>query len=211
MRSLQSSAGSISGSETQWEAGDPSTPFEGQEYYRELINRANSVPLTNIFSHYGIKLDAHRRMITCPFLSHKGGKERTASFEYYPHTNTFHCHGCKAGAAAIQFVQNMENCSKVKAAQKILELFSSEVDVNNIFDAQAASEKLEIMMDFSKIVREFLSSHNDNKSRVFIEYMCSIYDNLNLDHKDISNEAHRNIILRLKEKIENYDQRNYTW
>lgn len=201
MRPLQSSTGSISSSETPGEAGDFTTPFTRKEYYSDLISRANTVPLVKLFKHYGLRLDEHNRKIVCPFPSHQGGRERSGSFYFYPDTNTFWCFGCKTGVTPCDLVAGLDGCTKVKAASKVLELFHADADDDNIFDRQNFSEKLEIMMDFSNYVRDFLQQNDDPKSRTFIEGICAVYDELNLMHKNFNNEALRSVVDKLKEQM----------
>jgi len=178
MRSIQNSTGPISSSETPGEAGDFAAPFTGKEYYHDLIDRANTVPLIKLFKYYGLRLDDHNRRIICPFSSHQGGRESSGSFYFYPQTNTFWCFGCKTGVAPCDLVAGLDNSNKVKAA---------------------------IMMEFSTIVREFSQANPDQKSHSFIEYICSVYDDLNLKHKDFSNEALRRVVDQLKEEISSYN------
>ena len=138
MRPLQNSAGSISNSETPGETGGFTVPLTGKEYYHDLISRANSVCFIKIFKHYGLRLDAHNIKIICPFLSHKGGRENSASFMFYPQTNSFYCHGCGVGGAPCNFVEGMERCSKVKAAIKILESFDADAAEDHVYDYQSS-------------------------------------------------------------------------
>lgn len=205
MRTIQNSSGPISDSETPGEAGSFTASFTGKEYYHELINRANTVPLTKLFKHYGLRLDDNNRRIVCPFSSHQGGRESSGSFYFYPQTNTFWCFGCKTGVAPCDLIAGLDNCSKVKAAMKILELFSADTDDDNIFDRQMFTKKLEIMMEFSTMVREFSQANPDHKAQCFIEHICSVYDELNLKHKDFSNEALRRVVDQLKEEISSYN------
>jgi CHC2 zinc finger len=175
--------------------------------FEELIRKANTVPLTRIFSHYNVRIDNYRSNIICPFKSHKNGRESTASFYYYPDTNSFHCFGCKVGgpwAHGCEFIATMENVSRAKAASKIIQLFSSSVSSDNeISEGESFSEKLEIMMDFSNTVREFRNNHFDEKSITYIEYLCSVYDAMNLKRK-LDNEALRRIVEELKLEIVSY-------
>ena len=205
MRPLQNSAGSISSSETPGEAGDFAAPFTGKDYYNDLIDRANSVPLSKIFKHYGLRLDESNRKVVCPFKSHKGGMETTPSFNFYFDTNSYCCYGCRIGSHGCDFVAEMDRITKSAAASKILKIFSADVDDDNVFDRQNFSEKLETMMEFSNIVREFLQANTDQKALTFIEQICLVYDELNLKHKNLSNEALRSVVDQLKEKITNYN------
>jgi hypothetical protein len=205
MRTIQNSTGPISNSETPGEAGDFTASFTGKDYYHDLINRANTVPLVKLFKHYGLHLDDNNRRIICPFSSHQGGRESSGSFYFYPQTNTFWCFGCKTGVAPCDLVAGLDGCSKVKAAMKILESFGADTDDDNIFDRELFTKKLEIMMEFSTAVRDFSQSNTDQKARSFIEYICSVYDDLNMKHKDFSNEALRRVVDELKEEISSYN------
>lgn len=203
---IPSSTRSDSDSPTPRETGDITATFSGENYYKELINRSNTVPLTRVFKHYGIRVDEYNRKITCPFKSHKDGRESSPSFYYYPDTNSFRCYGCGVGhqyAHGCEFMAAMEGISRVKAAYKILDLFSADVDNDGILTKHDFSERLEIMMDFSNTVREFRQFHMDAESQKFIEDMCWVYDQHNLK-RDNNNDALRRIIEQLKEKIGSY-------
>lgn len=201
MRDLPNTTGSVSISEAPGEAGSFTAPSPGKAFYQDLIQRANTVPITRIFKYYGLRLDENNKKIVCPIPSHKGGRENSASFQYYPQTNTFWCFGCKTGVGCCELMAAMEGSSKTQAAFKILELFGTEADEDAILDSEDFSERLEIMMDFSNIVRDFRHTYIDEKSSIFIEDMCSIYDSLNLRHKNLNNEALRSIVEKLKKKI----------
>jgi hypothetical protein len=206
MRPISDTAGSNSDSQTSGEAGDITAAFTGKDYYQNLIERANTVPLIRIFKLYGLQVDEYNRKIICPFKHHKGGHESTPSFYYNAHNNSFRCYGCGVGhpnAHGCEFVAAMENVSKVVAASKILEHFSSDVDDDVIFDKHDFSERLQIMMDFADTVREFRQICADEKSQKFIEDMCWVYDQHNLKH-DHTNEALRRVVEQIKDKIISY-------
>lgn len=206
MRSISNSTRSDSDDETPGETGDVATSFTGKDYYQKLIERANTVPLIRILKYYGIRVDEYNRKITCPFKSHKGGRESTPSFYFYPDTNSFRCFGCGVGhpyAHGCEFVAALESISRAQAAAKILDLFSSDVDDEAVVNKHDFSERLEIMMDFANTVREFRQVYSDEKSQKFIERICRVYDQQNLKHEH-SNEALRRVIEKLKEKITHY-------
>lgn len=206
MRPIPSTTRPNSDGKTSREDGDIATSFTGKDYYQKLIEQANTVPLARIFKHYGLRIDEYNRKIICPFKSHSGGRESTPSFTYYHQTNSFRCFGCGIGhqyAHGCEFIAAMESISRVKAAGKILDLFSSEVDEDNIINKHDFSERLEIMMDFSNTVREFRYTHGDEKSQKFIEDMCWVYDQHNLKH-DHTNEALRRVVEQIKDKIASY-------
>jgi DNA primase len=192
--------------QTSGEAGDIAASFTGKDYYQNLIDCANTVPIVRIFRHYGLRIDEYNRKITCPFKHHKGGHENTPSFYYYPQTNSFRCYGCGIGhqnAHGCEFVAAMDGISRVKAAAKILDLFAADVDEEVVINQREFSERLEIMMDFSNTVREFRQTYTDEKSQKFIEDMCWVYDQHNLKH-DHTNKALRRVVEQIKEKIVSY-------
>jgi hypothetical protein len=204
MRSLSDTTRSDGQSEASSDSGDIGAAFTGKDYYQDLIGRANTVPLVKIFKHYGVRLNAYNLKVTCPFKSHKGGRETTASFNFYPETNSYCCFGCRRGSRPCDFVAEMDRCDKLQAAHKVLELFESDVDEDNIYDRASSSECLEIMMDFSNTVRDFYLNYSDDEARVYVEGACKKYDALNLKHR-LDNEALRRIVEQLKEYINLYE------
>jgi hypothetical protein len=192
--------------ETSGEIGNSSETLTGKAFYQDLINRANSVPLSHIFKHYGLFLNESNQKITCPFKSHKGGRESSASFKYYPETNSYCCFGCKLGSRGCDFVAAMDGIIKSKAAAKILLLFNHDADENVSLNKEDFSERLLIMLDFSNSIREFRQSFYDEKAYIYAEYICSVYDNLNIKYESLSNEALKCIVDELKEKIGSYKQ-----
>lgn len=204
MRDLSNTTGSYCDSKTPGNAGDFATSFTGKAFHEELIDKANSVPITKIFKHYGVRLDERNIKTTCPFLSHKGGRERTPSFYYYPSTNTYCCFGCKQGSTCCDFVAIKEKTTKVNAAYKILELFGEDIaDGLDIPVREDYSERLNIMMDFSNSVREFRQTNVDQNAFSFIEEVCSVYDNINVKH-ELDNVALRKVVDVLKNRISSY-------
>ena len=180
MYELPSNTGSVGGGEVAGKDRDLAETSAGKNVYKDIIRRADSIPLITMFSYYGIRLDKYNRKTTCPFKSHKGGREKSASFYYYPETNSFRCYGCNTGnpgAHSTDFVAAMDGLRKINAAYKIIGLFGSDIDDSQGFvDRESFSEQIEIMLDFSTSVREFRSLYYDEKSHLFIENMCQIYD-----------------------------------
>lgn len=200
MRNLSNKNGSISYGETSWETGDTATTTERKRFFTNLINKANSIPILKVFKLYNLKISKYNREIICPFLHHKGGRENSASFYYYPDTNSFWCHGCRTGLFGTNFVANMDKIPLIKAAYKILDTFGSDIlDVDDEagFETLDISERLDIMMDFSNCIREFRQKNTDEKSFIFIEGICKVYDTLNNKHK-LDNEALKQLVSKLK-------------
>lgn len=188
---------------TSGETGSVAAAFAGKDYYQELIRKSNTVPIVKIFKHYNVRLDVHNKKTSCPFRSHKGGRERTPSFYFYPETNSFNCYGCNCGGPGWKFVMQMENCTKVQAAYKILQLFGDDVDEDAMYETPDFEERLAIMMDFSNTVREFHLTYPTKEAGVYVEVACKKYDALNLKHK-LDNEALRRIVEQLKDYISLY-------
>lgn len=205
MRSISNSTRSISNVSSSGKAGNFTDLVDGEDDVKELISKANSVPLMRLFRYYGVRIDEVNRFIVCPFKSHKGGRENSASFKFYPETNSFWCFGCKTGITPVVFVATMENINYVRAAYKIIESFSEDIDEDNVFDRDNFSERLEIMMDFSNVIREFREKFSSDKSFEYIEEICSHYDTVNLKH-DLTNEALRHIVDQYKHIISLYNE-----
>jgi hypothetical protein len=206
MQVIRCSSKSNGDGEVQGEDGDFLRAYGGENNFRELAQKANSVSLSKIFRFYKINIDEFNRKIVCPF--HKNGKEASASFYYYPETNSWHCYGCKEGSRVIDFVSLIEKCSYIDAINKVLSIFENENEVENSFDDSILnrkffSERLEIMLSFSDLVREFRLENDNEKAFNFIESICHIFDNLETKNK-LNNEALKSVISKLKERIDNY-------
>lgn len=200
MRKLSNIAGSISNSETSGYYGNSAETLTS----KSLIVKANSVSMLMIFNHYGLHLDEQNRKMICPFPSHKGGHESSPSFYFYSQTNSFYCFGCKTGIRCCDFVSNMDKISKIKAAYKILNLFK--YDKYNIMpdkDDFSETENINIILDFSNNIRDFRKANNDEKSYIFIENICKVYDALNIKH-NLNIDALQSVVSQLKERIKNY-------
>lgn len=211
MRKLPDTTGFIGYGETSWETGGPSETSAGK-IYKDLIRKANTVPLSRIFRHYNLRIDKYNRNVICPFKSHKGGRESTPSFNYYPDTDSFRCFGCKKGhenAHGPDFIAAMEGISKGKAAYKVLQLFQDFVkdDDGEFIDYANPEKMLEVMLDFSNTIRDFRDCYSDKKSQLFIENICQLYDDLyarQIVKSDFKLEALTRSVEMLKEKIINY-------
>ena len=97
----------------------------------------------------------------------------------------------------------MESCTKVQAAYKILQMFESDVDEDNIYDPEDFAERLKIMIDFSSTVREFYQTYPSEEAGVYVEQACKKFDTLHLK-KRLNNEALSRTVEQLKEYIALY-------
>lgn len=197
-------------SEESGEVGDTKSSAETKQFYKDLISKANTAPLLNIFKYYNIKISEHDKKIICPIPGHVSkygaGRERTGSLYYYHETNSFWCFGCKTGVKACDFVAAMDSISRTKAAFKIIEICESEVNFDDVEIDQPMnySERLEILMEFSDLVREFIQSNNSTESSIkYIETMTGAFDKMLNKHK-LDNTALRSLLVKIKEKVSNY-------
>lgn len=209
MRNLSNTSGSIGNRQDAGKSGDFGETFETDFSSQDLINKANSVPLTIIFKYYGININPVNYMSICPFLSHKGGRESTPSFKYFDQTNSFYCYGCKVGhghAHACLFVSLKEDITYFQAAQKILNLFGENGNIiPNNYEPLNYKERLELIIESSNYIRNFRLNFPDAKSLLFIEENCMLYDKYFFSHKNLSVEALRRMIEILKDKFIKYE------
>jgi len=196
--------------ETSWENRNTTKNSSGKVLYKDLIHQANTVSLIHIFKHYGISINNQVHRTTCPFKSHKGGREKTPSFNYYPETNTFWCFGCHKGRSVCDFVAEIDGTNETKAAYKVLKLFKNNVGDtdNDSFNAEDEAERLQIMMEFSEAIRDFRQSHLSENDHMFIENICLAYDDIYHQYhskiRRLDNEALQRINAVLKGKIQTY-------
>lgn len=201
MHLLRRNDGSDSSSETRSETGGFEDSASSKQFYKAVVAKANSVPIKNVFKLYNVRIDDYSRKIICPFPHHKNGRESTPSLLLYPQTNSFWCFGCKTGRNGTDLVANMESVSRVKAALKILDLFGSEANLDEIpIEGVDYSERLEILSDFSLFIRNFINDYPDDKDAVvFIERITFIFDKMNSKYS-LDNAALKSLADKLKEK-----------
>lgn len=198
MHTVSNTNRSKSSGEEFGETGNTQSAIENDKF-KMLIIKANSVPLKLIFKHYNIRASEYNTHIICPFKKHKGGRENSASFKFYPETNTFHCYGCNAGAKCCNFVAEMENISLLDAAYKILDWFGSEAGSDNIEINIDYTERLKILMEFSNMMREYIQNNqNDPIAIQKMEMISSAFDKANFVHK-LDNKALRSLVLKIKD------------
>jgi DNA primase len=147
---------------------------------------------------YGLRVDPANTKITCPFKHHQNGNERTASFYFYPNTNSFWCFGCKTGSTAVDFVAAYDNVSRSKAANKIIRLLEDEVsDDWEIVACNSKEKEIEIIA-FSNAIRASLVSHPDEQT--YIETITEAFDNLTEKH-ELNIEGLKMLSSRLIERL----------
>jgi DNA primase len=210
MRNLSNKSRSISTSETPGEAGSFTESTFEQDPYEDLVEQANTVPLTKIFRYYNLRCHQENKKIRCPFKTHKDGRENSASFNYYHDTNSWHCFGCHRGgeyAHGPHFVAAMEGISVSQAAAKILDLFRDDVSYNaDDFQPEIdQDEQFEIMLGFSEMVREFRHYYPGDEAEKYINKACKRFDSINAK-RDLNNKAIMSLIEELKQYIMLYKE-----
>jgi hypothetical protein len=200
MRTVPDTIRSDSFSETPREDRDLTNAFTGKTEYQEIISKAESFPLDKVFKLYNVSVNTYNRKTICPFPFHKGGRESSASFYFYPETNTFWCFGCKTGRTCVDFVSRIDKTSKLQAAVKIIQNFNSETDLNlSIQECQDSfQEKTDLLFNFSKRMRDIISEGTLPLSKV--EEIYSIFDKMN-DKYELNNEALQSLISKLELKL----------
>lgn len=209
MQSISNTTGPVDYGEAFGEDGDSSNSFAGKNIDEQRVLQANTISLITIFKYYNVFVDRYKSMTTCPFKSHKGGRESTASFKYFTDTNSFFCYGCKVGGKnfhACEFVSTFESISKVSAANKILNLFSKDINSDydkNHYDNESYLEKINIIMDFSFFIKNARNLYQDEEYFEYLEYICKTYDTLNQKYS-LNNEGLLKVIDKLKMKVNHY-------
>lgn len=168
--------------------------------YKELILKANSVPLPIILAQYNIHLDDGKK-IRCPFGSkHKDGVDKSPSFNYWSDTNTFYCFGCQTSGGCVNFVCEQEKIGFLKAAKKILDQYSQNIDENydHISDSDW-NEKLIILMDFSSRIRDSMKNYPHKVDK--IEKLTQVFDNM-LEKHSMSLDGTKRIIEIIDGRLE---------
>lgn len=200
---ISNSDGSFNYGEASWEDGDFTAPSPRSFRNKDLIKTANAAPITEIFKLYGVKASEQNRKVVCPFPHHKGGKESTPSFLYYPNTNTFHCFGCNSGSSVVDFVALMNNINKSEAALKIIESCGSDITEHELSDS-SFHERSAILFEFSDFIRSYIENYSSNLEFFsFIEKHLMAFDKSNEKYV-LDDEALKFIIEKIKKRIENY-------
>jgi DNA primase len=197
MCALLHSPGSDSDGSSSGDLADATVSAWDEDYYQNLIDQANSVPLIKVFYKYGIQCQNADFKIRCPFKFHKNGRENTPSFKYFHKTNSFHCWGCKTSGSVCQFVSAMENVSRSDAAHKVIQLFKDDLNDDEVIHVDM-DERLNIMLEFSNVVRSFYQIYSTAEALAYGELACQKMDDLNLKRPNQTNEALQMIVEQLK-------------
>ncbi len=202
MLPILNSTGSISHGETPWDDGSPELTSTDQDHIKSIVKKANTASLMDVFKFYSINLDQYNKKMVCPFPKHK---EDSPSFVFYPDTNSFWCFGCSTGRTPVIFVSNIENISKIDAANKILKILdidvSDEINTINNDIEEKYKEKISLILNFSKKVRESLTLNPSKENIYFLEQITKAFDKIYQKYPKIDNQGLKSIIDKLILKV----------
>lgn len=169
------------------------------------VFRQYSIRFEETFSHSGWDYKA-----SCPFPSHKGGRERTPSFYYNPKEGRFNCFGCTLAGRAVEFIAFMKRQNAFEIAQDILTQYGSlesAIEESNDSDTNIDQE----LFDFSVYVNDFIKTHKDDPRAVqYAENVLwgfDVYIAANI-RKGIFAEEFSARTLKYKEAFECYGDEN---
>lgn len=210
MQPLPNTNGFDSESTESSETDSPEQASSGGQSYKSLIHRANSISLKTLFKAYGVNIEeSGKNNVICPFPKHqgrnRGQREASPSLYFYPNTNSFWCFGCKVGTKATNFVAAMDNSTYIDAAYKIIDHFEAALDGSVTYiPGIDYGERLEILMDFSNCLRDFMQDHvEDPYAIVHAENLTSIFDR-HYTKRTLDNKALQLVISKLKDKVNTY-------
>jgi hypothetical protein len=199
MQPLPSRNGATDYGEEQGGFGYANDVVERRQQLAELIAKANTVPLPEVMRKYGFLVDQFNRKIACPFKFHQNGNERTASFWYYPDTNSFYCFGCKSSRSPSDFVALYDGVSRIKAASKIIESFASEVsdDWELSFNS---TEHHDVVVAFSNSIQNAMRNCPDKL--VDIETIAEAFDMITEKYQQLDLDSTKKLIAKMTERLE---------
>jgi hypothetical protein len=204
MRPLPNKSGPISFSEALLDNRDIGNNVKVDT---KIINSANSIDINLVFEKFKVKID-YSNKCKCPFKFHKNGNERTPSFGLIRNTNNFYCFGCKSAGGPVNFVSLMSDLSKLEAANFILKHFKENVKLDVSFDFDSFKERMNLFIEFSSMIRQFIFSNlGDKDSVTYAENVSLIFDELNAKH-NLNIDGLRLIINKLKIKLSEYNGSN---
>ncbi len=171
---------------------------------RDAIDKANSIKLFELLQSYDVNV-GYRNNTYCPFPFHKNGNERSASFNFYPNTNSFYCWGCKTGGRAVDFISRYKSISRYDAALEII----NEYSVGDVSNIERVNNYYPVYAEFSNLIREFIIEHSEEpKALEHAEYICSALDSIRSKHYlDIN--ALNMVLTKLRKKLADYEWRRY--
>lgn len=137
----------------------------------EIKQIKEQLRIETVLNEYGIAINKNKHC-KCPF--HKDDKP---SLRIYPETNTYTCFGCDKTGDVIQFIQEIEKCTKREAILKAKTLVGK-----SVIDKVEAKASLQInysetpALSFAEMFPKFKQSlHRSKKAIAYLEER-GIYD-----------------------------------
>ncbi len=131
----------------------------------EIKQIKEQLSIETVLNEYNISVNNNNHA-KCPF--HKDNKP---SLRIYPNTNTYTCFGCDKTGDAIQFIQEIENCTKHQAIKKAKEL----IGTAEIKPLKTTTE-IQEAINFTELFPKFKQSlHRSKKAIAYLEER-GIYD-----------------------------------
>lgn len=131
----------------------------------EIKQIKEQLSIETVLNEYSIAMNKTKHCL-CPF--HKDDKP---SLRIYPETNTYTCFGCDKTGDVIQFIQDIENCTKHKALKKAKELIGTAEIKPTIIKHEIQEE-----INYSELFVKFKQSlHRSKKAIAYLEER-GIYD-----------------------------------
>lgn len=169
---------------------------------KQSIDQANQTSLLSILHSYSVRIDDYERMACCPLPHHKGGQEHSASFHFYPETNSFYCFGCKSGGCPVDFVSLAENISRYQASVLINEEYEVDTSQQMITKQQLNCDSF--YLEFADNIRTFLLAHNKHPGALkFAEQICVAFDTL-VQKYSIGPDGLSSLVGKLKARLDGY-------
>lgn len=210
MCALQSRTGQID------KKGSRSENRTSQQYSKKnkLILLANKhVRLSTIFRKYSIKIerfaptDVWSMNITCPFPTHKGGRERTPSFGYNFIDDRFYCFGCKRFGRAVEFIAYKDRIHPEIVAEKLIEQYS--LDQFKIDDKELVNDWERIqtsLTSISIITNKLYQKYSDNEEALrYIDNLIWFIDRFMYSRVSIPVDELEERCMRVVELLKEYD------
>jgi hypothetical protein len=135
---------------------------DNSEEFAHIKSANRKVRTLDILRNYGLKIENnHQRPkwakdIICPFPFHKGARERTPSFGYCFVSDHWHCFGCGKSGRAVEFISLYEGVSRTVVAEKILEKYGDDIDLE---DSEYVDNISPILFDGSKYLQTLIKKY----------------------------------------------------
>lgn len=139
---------------------------DGAEKFASIKAANRKIRLLDVLRHYGFRIEKNPQRptwsnnFTCPFPSHKGSKERTASFGYCFVSDHFCCLGCNKSGRAVEFISLYEQLPRAVVADRILAQYGEDVSIDEFQEFQ--DDITPVLLEGSKYLQTLIQKHKHN-------------------------------------------------